>query len=124
MRLAQLQKGAFRTRPATPPVVTPSVPEVDETPVLEAASASEAVAESASAPEAVEAPVVEAPVVEAPVSLDTSDVPPAPEPEAFESWSMLNTKAELTAAAEAMGIDVKAQWNKAEILDAIRQHEQ
>ena len=35
------------------------------------------------------------------------------------SWSMGNTKAELTAAAESLGISVVGSWSKARILEAI-----
>ena len=35
------------------------------------------------------------------------------------SWSMDNTKAELTAAAESLGISVVGSWSKARILEAI-----
>tara|TARA_B100000953_G_scaffold68944_1_gene55414 strand:- start:9265 stop:9591 length:327 start_codon:yes stop_codon:yes gene_type:complete len=35
------------------------------------------------------------------------------------NWSMDNTKAELTAAAESMGISVPSSWSKATILAAI-----
>ena len=45
----------------------------------------------------------------------------APEPVAAPvEWSMGNTKAELTTAAEAAGIVIKSGWNKAEILGAIQ----
>jgi len=55
------------------------------------------------------APVAEAPVV-------------APEPEAepeAEELTMANTKAELTAGAEAAGITVDPGWTKAQILAAM-----
>lgn len=46
--------------------------------------------------------------------------PAAAEPEAeAEMFSMMNTKAELTAGAEAAGIEVQAGWTKAQILDAM-----
>ena len=51
------------------------------------------------------APVAEAPVV-------------APEPQA-EELTMANTKAELTAGAEAAGITVDPGWTKAQILAAM-----
>ena len=35
------------------------------------------------------------------------------------NWSMDNTKAELTAAAESLGISVVGSWSKARILEAI-----
>lgn len=57
----------------------------------------------APAPEPAPAPAPE-PVVEA-----------APEPE----LSMDNTKAELVAAAEAAGIEIKGGWTKADILAAL-----
>ena len=60
------------------------------------------------------APVAEAPVAEAPVV--------APEPEAepeAEELTMANTKAELTAGAEAAGITVDPGWTKAQILAAM-----
>ena len=60
-----------------------------------------------------EAPVEEAPVEEAPV--EEAPVEEAPVPE----WSMSNSKAELTAAAEAAGIEVRSNWTKAEILAAL-----
>ena len=46
---------------------------------------------------------------------------PAPEPvaEAEAEWSMDNTKAELVAAAEAAGIEIKSGWTKADILAAL-----
>tara|TARA_B100001013_G_scaffold181592_1_gene109268 strand:- start:350 stop:676 length:327 start_codon:yes stop_codon:yes gene_type:complete len=39
--------------------------------------------------------------------------------EAPSNWSMDNTKAELKAAAESMGISVPGSWSKATILAAI-----
>jgi hypothetical protein len=46
--------------------------------------------------------------------------PAAAEPEAeAEMFSMMNTKAELTAGAEAAGIEVQGGWTKAQILDAM-----
>lgn len=51
---------------------------------------------------------------------------PAPEPEIIEpveapeaEWSMANTKSELLAAAEDAGIEVRSNWNKAQILSAL-----
>jgi uncharacterized protein involved in high-affinity Fe2+ transport len=68
--------------------------------------------EMAPVPEPVEmAPVEMAPVEMAPVEM--APVEMAPE------WSMVNTKAELAAAAEAAGIDARANWKKSEILAAL-----
>ena len=44
---------------------------------------------------------------------------PTPEPEEEVSWSMDNTKAELVAAAESMGIEVKSGMTKSDILAEI-----
>lgn len=71
------------------------------------------------APE-VEAAPVEAPEVEAPeVEAVPAEVEAAPAEVEAPEWSMVNTKAELTAAAEAAGIDVRSNWKKAEILAAL-----
>ena len=45
-------------------------------------------------------------------------VAPAPAPEP-EKLSMMNTKAELTVAAEAVGVEVQSGWTKAQILAAL-----
>ncbi len=65
--------------------------------------------------EAAPAPKKEAAPAPAP-----APAPAAAEPEAeAEMFSMMNTKAELTAGAEAAGIEVQAGWTKAQILDAM-----
>ena len=46
---------------------------------------------------------------------EAGEAPPPPAP----NWSMDNTKAELKAAAESMGISVPSSWSKATILAAI-----
>lgn len=61
---------------------------------------------------------------EAPVVAPAPEPAPAPAPEpapeaAPEKLSMMNTKAELTAAAEAAGVDVQSGWTKAQILAAM-----
>lgn len=60
--------------------------------------------------------IIEAPAPE-PVEPETV------EPEAVEApeveWSMANTKSELLAAAEDAGIEVRSNWNKAQILSAL-----
>ena len=68
-------------------------------PVAAAAPVKVAAPEPAPAPAPAPEPVVEA----------------APEPE----LSMDNTKAELVAAAEAAGIEIKGGWTKADILAAL-----
>jgi hypothetical protein len=68
------------------------------------------------APEPVEMAPVPEPVEMAPV--ETAPVEMAPVETAPE-WSMVNTKAELAAAAEAAGIDARANWKKSEILAAL-----
>ena len=70
---------------------------------LAAAPAPEPAPASAPAPEPAPAPAPE----------------PAPEPEEEVSWSMDNTKAELVAAAESMGIEVKSGMTKSDILAEI-----
>jgi hypothetical protein len=44
---------------------------------------------------------------------------PAPAEPPAEELTMANTKAELTAAAEAAGITVEGSWTKAQILAAL-----
>ena len=66
-------------------------------------------------PVAVAAPVKVAAPEPAPAPAPEPVVEAAPEPE----LSMDNTKAELVAAAEAAGIEIKGGWTKADILAAL-----
>jgi len=43
--------------------------------------------------------------------------------EAPESVSMSNSKAEIVAYAESIGVEFETSWTKQEILDAIEAHE-
>ena len=65
------------------------------------------------APEPAAAPAPEPAPAPAPEPVVEED--PAPEAE----WSLMNTKAELIAAAEAAGVEFKSTWKKAEILAAL-----
>ena len=85
--------------------------------------------------QAAKAPVVAAapePVIEAVPEPEPAVIPepveePEPvavaeEPEEEESapeWSMANTKSALIAAAEEAGVEIKSNWTKAQILEAL-----
>jgi len=77
------------------------------------------------APEPAAAPAPEPAPAPAPEPVVEEDPAPAPEPVVEEDpapeaeWSLMNTKAELIAAAEAAGVEFKSTWKKAEILAAL-----
>ena len=76
-------------------------------------AAAKARAEASEAPKASPAPVA---VAAAPAEPSSGSSLASRDPE----WSMTNTKAELTAAAEAAGVEVEGSWTKAQILGALQ----
>lgn len=97
-RLERLKKQAAK---APEPVVA-TAPE----PVIEAAPEPEptVIPEPAVIPEPVEEPE--------PVAV-------AEEEESAPEWSMANTKSALIEAAEEAGVEIKSNWTKAQILEAL-----
>ena len=74
----------------------------------------------ATAPEPVieAAPEPEPAVIPEPVE-EPEPVAEAEEEESAPEWSMANTKSALIEAAEEAGVEIKSNWTKAQILEAL-----
>lgn len=84
----------------------------------QAAKAPEPVVATAPEPVIEAAPEPEPAVIPEPVE-EPEPVAVAEEEESAPEWSMANTKSALIEAAEEAGVEIKSNWTKAQILEAL-----